>query len=180
MPAPDPPAHPESPAEANPGLSEAAPPLVDRGDTLIAAGILGVAAALFYVTTTFDTVADALSQNIGPAYFPRLVLGTIALLALLLPFERHWRGRAISTSSPVAGRTWIAMALLVGLGALLPVAGMLATLFLTCTLLPLVWGRVRVLVVIAFAAAFTLVAWLLFEEVLDVTFEPGLLGDWLR
>ena len=163
----------------NPDRREA-PPLVDRGDTLIAAGIVAVAAALFWVTTTFDAVSAALTQNIGPADFPQLVLIAIAALALLLPFERRWRARPVADAARVAVRSWVAMALIVGLGALLPVAGMLATLFLACVLLPLVWGRVRLLGVIAFAAGFTVFAWLLFEEVLEVTFEPGLLGDWLR
>jgi len=155
-------------------------PLIDRADTVIAAIIVAVAAALFYVTSTFEQVAKGLSQNIGPEYFPRIVLVTIVLLALALPFESRMSGRkrarpADEPRERIEIRTWLTAALLTLIVSLIEVAGTIVTLVLVCGLLPLLWGDRRFRVVALFALLFPAAIKLVFEDVLKVRFEPGLL-----
>ncbi|MCV4615668.1 hypothetical protein OFM04_37785, partial [Escherichia coli] len=50
------------------------------------------------LTFTFDAVPAALTQGMGPAAFPRLLLGVIALLALALAWAA--RGRADEAREP--------------------------------------------------------------------------------
>ncbi|HUT48899.1 MAG TPA: tripartite tricarboxylate transporter TctB family protein [Alphaproteobacteria bacterium] len=162
------------------GTDDEPGPLFDPADTGIAAVIIAVSAGLFYVTSTFDQVAKGLSQNIGPEYFPQIVLVTIVLLALVLPFECRLSGR---TRARLAGerrgrielRTWLTAALLVLIVSLIEIAGTLITLALVCALLPPLWGNRRLRVVLPFALVFPAAIKLLFENVLKVRFEPGLL-----
>jgi putative tricarboxylic transport membrane protein len=148
---------------------------------VIAALIVAGAAALLYITTTFETVPDLLSQNIGPEVFPQLVLIAIILLALGLPVEhRYLQGGAArlgkARSERVGRSGWATAALLVVIGALMPLAGTLVTLFLICLALPLLWGERRLRVVVPFAVLFPLAVKLVFETLLEVPFEPGLLA----
>jgi putative tricarboxylic transport membrane protein len=103
------------------------------------------------------------------------------LLALGLPVEhRFLRGGAAKLDDarrgPVGRPSWATAGLLVAIGALMPVAGTLVTLFLICLGLPLLWGERRLRVVIPFALAFPLAVKLVFENLLEVPFEPGLLA----
>ena len=147
---------------------------------MIAALIVAGAAALLYITTTFEKVPDLLSQNIGPEVFPQLVLIAIVLLTLSLPFEhRYLRGGAArldkARAERVGGSGWATAGLLVLIGALMPLAGTLVTLFLICLALPLLWGERRLRIVVPFAVLFPLAVKLVFETLLEVPFEPGLL-----
>jgi putative tricarboxylic transport membrane protein len=126
-------------------------------------------------------VPELLSENVGPEVFPQLVLIAIVLLALGLPFEhRTIRGGAArlekARSEPVGASGWATAGLLVVIGALMPLAGTLVTLFLICLALPLLWGERRLRVVVPFALLFPLAVKLVFETLLEVPFEPGLLA----
>ncbi|MBI2978987.1 MAG: hypothetical protein HYY38_09270, partial [Rhodospirillales bacterium] len=78
----------------------------DIGVTLV---ILTVALALWLETTTFEAVSTLLAQNIPPEFFPRLVLVTIVVLALVLPFEPLILKRrgARRRSAPIPVMTWM-------------------------------------------------------------------------
>lgn len=148
---------------------------------MIAGLIVAGAAALLYITTTFEKVPDLLAQNIGPEVFPQLVLIAIILLTLGMPFEhRTLRGGAArldkARSEKVGATGWTTAALLVVIGALMPLAGTLVTLFLICLALPLLWGERRLRLIVPFAVLFPLAIKLVFETLLEVPFEPGLLA----
>jgi len=148
---------------------------------VIAGLIVAGAAVLLYITTTFEKVPDLLAQNIGPEVFPQLVLIAIILLTLGMPFEhRYLRGGAAgldkARSEKVGATGWTTAALLVVIGALMPLAGTLVTLFLICLALPLLWGERRLRLIVPFAVLFPLAIKLVFESLLEVPFEPGLLA----
>ncbi len=62
-------------------------PLIHRTDLWLALVILAGCAALYYATTRFEEVSALMAQNIPPEYFPRLLIWTIVVLTVLLPFE---------------------------------------------------------------------------------------------
>lgn len=157
------------------------PPLVHRVDLAVSAIILAVCALLFYVTATFDEVSPLLAQNIPPQFFPRLLLILIAGLALILPFEHLLlarRGRNIDAGrrSRIAPMAYATAGLLVLVVFLMPWLGTYLTMVGVCVLLPLLWGERRLKLLIPFALLFPTAIALLFSQILQVFFAPGIFG----
>lgn len=157
---------------------------VHAPDLVLAAIVLAGCALLYYFTTQFGEIASILSESTPPALFPRLVIGTIAVLALLLPFEHlfHARGKKHLDEGrqhrikPIAAATAV---LLIATVAAMPWLGTAVTMVLACVALPLLWGERRVKVILPFALLFPGIVTLLFTKVLKVVFEPGILAWFL-
>ncbi len=162
---------------------------IRRADLWLAAVLLAGAAVLYGLTAGFDRAPELLAQNIQAAWFPRLLIWTIAALALALPFERRFSHRAGPAAGPVAGgaaggetprpirRAALATAaLLLLIVAAIPVLGALAAMVLACVALPLLWGERRLWLLAAFAVLFPAAVALVFGRLLNAYLEPGLLG----
>ena len=160
----------------------ARPPLVHRIDLVVAAMILVVAGALYYATSRFDQVSPMLAQNIPPEYFPRLLLGTITVLSLLLPFEhllQRWQGKdslAFDRRRPIRPMAFATAGLLCIVVAAMTFLGTLLTMVVVCALMPPLWGERRLKVIVPFAIIFPGIVALVFSQFLKVYFEPGVLG----
>ena len=155
--------------------------LLDFVDLMLAAGIIAVCAYLYYVTTTFEEPSLLLGQNVRPADFPQSLLIVISLLALLLPIEHRfeptrWPKIQKSRSEAVPPITWATIALLVALMLGAPHLGTLITIFLAALILPVLWGERRLVAVGLFAVIFAAAVDYIFEGILKVHFEPGMLG----
>jgi len=156
-------------------------PLIHRTDLVVCLLILTVSLALFYTTTQFETVADVLSENIGPELFPQILLVVIIVLTLALPAEHLFleRGAAQldgSRSDKIRPLTWATMGLLTVIVGAMPFLGTVLTMVSICLVLPWLWGERRVRTVVPFALAFSAAVTLVFSVILKVHFEPGLLG----
>ena len=163
------------------GARPSAARLIHPVDTTIAAILLATMAWLWYETTQFQEVSFLLADNLPPATFPRILLVIISIFAVLMPFEHILltrRGKNIDKdrSEPIKKITWSTMVLLLAIMALSEFLGTFLTMFAVCLLVPLVWGERRLLVVIPFAVLFPLAVTLLFNVLLGVFFQPGLLG----
>jgi putative tricarboxylic transport membrane protein len=166
---------------AAPEPAEARGGLIHYIDLIVAAIILALCAWLYYLTTTFEEVADLFAQDIPPEFFPRLLLWFIMPLALLLPIEHRFfkNGRSRLDQGriqPIRLITWQTIALLVLLAVLLPWLGAYLVLILACLLLPPLWGERRWYIVLPYALLFPTVVMFLFAQVLRVYFEPGIFG----
>lgn len=155
--------------------------LVHATDLVVALIILAICGVLYYVTTTFEEVSDLLAQNIPPEFFPQLVIIVIAILALGVPFEHllhKRRGENIDSerSERIRRMPYFTAALLIALVVGIPYLGMLLTMSGVCLLLPLMWGERRLKLIIPFAIFFPLAVAYLFNKILLVYFEPGVLG----
>lgn len=143
--------------------------------------ILVICGWLYYVTTGFEEVSALLAQNIGPEWFPRLLIWTIAILSLMLPFEHL--ARAAETDSidedrsrrikPISILTAILMLLVVGV---VHMFGTFIGMIAVCVALPLLWGERRVKVLVPYVLIFPPAVALLFTKVLKVYFEAGAYG----
>ena len=165
------------------GRAEAAkPPLVHRIDLVVTAVILAAVGGLYYATTRFDAVSPMLAQNIPPEYFPRLLLGTIAVLASLLPFEhllQRWQGKdrlGFDRQRPIKPMAFATAGLLCIVVAAMEILGTLLTMVVVCALLPPLWGERRLKVIVPFAIIFPGIVAVVFSQFLQVYFEPGVLG----
>jgi putative tricarboxylic transport membrane protein len=154
--------------------------LLDFVDLILAGAIILVCAYLYYVTTTFEEPSLLLGQNVLPSDFPQSLLIVISLLALLLPIEHRfeptrWPKIEKTRSESIQTITWVTMALLIALIAAAPYLGTLLVIFIASVVLPIVWGERRLVAVGLFAIIFTAAVAYVFEAILKVHFEPGVI-----
>lgn len=154
--------------------------LIHRTDLGVALIILAAAAALFYATTQFEEVSPMLSQNLGPELFPQLLLMVIIALTLSIPIEHLFlEGGAErldkERKDPIQPISWLTIALLVFIVAIMEVLGTVLTMVAICVFLPLLWGERRIRVIAPFAILFPAAVTLVFSSLLKVYFLPGLL-----
>lgn len=158
-----------------------APSVLHRTDLVLTVLILVVCGGLYYVTTGFEEVSQLLSQNIGPEWFPRLLIWTIVLLSLVLPFEHLMRKQQAASidkdrSSRIKPISFFTALLLASVVASIPLFGTFIAMILGCILLPLLWGERRLKMLIPYIILFPATVAILFTQVLKVFFEPGLWG----
>ena len=143
--------------------------------------IFAVCGYLYYLTTTFEEVAQLLAQNIGPEWFPQLLIWTIVVLSLALPFEHLSRREQAASidkdrSERIKPISFLTAILLAAVVATIPLFGTLVAMLLGCALLPLLWGERRKKILIPYIILFPASVAVLFTQVLKVYFEPGLWG----
>ena len=140
---------------------------------------------LYWETTGFEKVADLFAQDVPPEFFPRLLIWTIAILTLALPFEHLFLGKNGKSLNqeraqgikPIAYMTAV---LLIAVVASIAFLGTALSMFTVCLVLPVLWGERRIKVIAPYAIVTPLAVTLLFSYVLGVHFEPGVFGITLR
>ena len=155
--------------------------LIHRTDLVLGALIVGIAAFLYYATSTFEEVAPLLQQGITPAFFPRLVLGFIIALSLFLPFEHimHARqGKSLDKDRKqrIKPITFITALFLMMVLIIMPHLGTILTMVLSCALFPILWGERRFIVISLYAIGFPAFVSILFFKFLKVIPIPGVIG----
>lgn len=144
-------------------------------DRRVAAVALVFSAVVYAYTYSFDEVPAALMAGLGAELFPRLVLGVLALLAVLLAFNIG--SPAMAEPPPVPRPVWIMGGALVGVMALLALVGMWPACFAALVGLGLLWGERRWPLLAIVAAVQVAVLYLLFVRLLGGSFPKGLLGS---
>ncbi len=133
--------------------------------------ILVCCAIVFALTLTFEEVPAALSHGVQPTQFPRLLVGVIAALTLLILFEG--RGQPPVERKPVPRMVYLSTALLLVFVALINWAGTMVAMILFCIALPLLWGERKYVPILLCAAIFPIAVYYLFSEVMEVRFPAG-------
>lgn len=137
--------------------------------------ILVCCAIVFALTLTFEEVPAALSHGVPPTQFPRLLVGVIAALTLLIMFEG--RGQPPVERKPVPRMVYLSALLLVVFVALVGWIGTIAAMILFCIALPLLWGERRYVAMVICAAIFPIAVYYLFSEVMEVRFPAGIFAS---
>tara|TARA_B110001450_G_C17456510_1_gene414303 strand:- start:90 stop:608 length:519 start_codon:yes stop_codon:yes gene_type:complete len=155
--------------------------LFNKKDTIIASLMIAMIAFLWFVTTQFEKVPDLFSNNIPPEMFPQILLTIILFMVLIIPFEHIFlkkNGKDIDASrkKPVEKSTIGTMVILSLIIVLSQALGATLTIIAISIALPLYWGERRLKVLIPYIIGFPLFVILLFNIILGVHFEPGLLG----
>lgn len=155
--------------------------LIHQTDLVVALIVIGICTFFYIVTTTFEEVSALLAQNVPPEYFPRGVLIIIMLLALGLPFEHllhRRRGEDIDSErvERVKRMPYLTTGLLFLIIQAMPYLGTLVCIMLICLTLPVLWGERRWHLIIPFAVLFPLAVAYVFDRILLVQFEPGMIG----
>jgi putative tricarboxylic transport membrane protein len=134
-----------------------------------AAAVIAIAAALFALTFGFEKMPEGITRGFGAEAFPRLVLGTIMVLAVLL-----FLGPAGDPQPPIPRMVWLSVAALLVFMALVPAAGMLPSMFLFLLGLGYLWGERRHWLLILASIALTAVVWAVFVRGFGVQLPKGL------
>lgn len=157
----------------------------DRSDLGVTAILLAISAILWWDTTRWPAVPASLAQNAPPTTFPRLLIGTVVVLALLLPFERIWKARG-GMPLDIGGHdrprpvVFVTIAVLILAVYLMPILGVFPVMLGSSLALPLLWGERRYLTVVLFAVGVTVGVTALFAFGLQVNLGFGLTGDMFR
>lgn len=175
-----------NPREVEEGAGrQPAPSPIHMTDLALCVVILAISGFLFWSTTTFERVPESLAQNVQPTMFPRLLIAVIVVMALFLPFE-HLQKRKTdidldgARQKPIKPIGYITALALIGIVLLTPRLGTVLSMIVACILLPLLWGERRVWILPVYAIALPLAVALLFEGVLEVSLEPGIVGHIFR
>ena len=131
--------------------------LFNKTDTIIAIIIFAMIVFLWNAADNFDSVSDLFAQNIPPQLFPQILLITIGLLTAIIPFEH----------------------ILLTIIVFSEFLGAYVTIFLACFVLPVFWGEKNLKLLIPYVILFPLFIILIFNILLGVYFEPGILEGYL-
>ena len=153
--------------------------LFQGADVVVCVVMLVFSAWVYYVTTSFEKVADLFAQDVPPEFLPRLLIWTIVVLSLLMPFEHLLKPRAhfdAARSASIAPMAYLTASLLALIVLSIQWLSTYVAMVAVCVALPLLWGERRWRFIIPYALVFPTVVMLVFSKLLGVYFEPGLLG----
>jgi hypothetical protein len=135
-----------------------------------AAAVIAIAAALFAATFWFEEMPEGITRGFGAELFPRMVLGTIIALALLLALTP-----ASDAPLPrIPPMMWYSAATLLAFMALVRVAGMLAAMFVLLIGLGYLWGERRHWLLVVSAVLLMAAVWGVFVKGFGVQLPKGL------
>jgi hypothetical protein len=147
-----------------------------HSDVGVAAIVIAIAAVAFAYTFTFDKVPEALMQGLGAEIFPRLVLATIGILAVILAFQaRNRTPEALETIHPMVYATTATMIAFFG-GVWL--IGMLPSMFIYLVGVGWLWGERRLVPLIASATGMCFFIWLVFIKLFGIVLPHSVLSEY--
>jgi putative tricarboxylic transport membrane protein len=146
-------------------------------DVVIAGVILAACAVIWAITAGFEDVPAALLSGMGPAVFPRLVIGVIALLALWLAWST--RGRPDEVREPVHGLVYVTGAAVLAFMGVLKLFGMYAAIVFAVVGIGRLWGERRWWLLAAVAAGMIVAIHLTFAVAFGIPLPRGIAGAWL-
>jgi hypothetical protein len=137
---------------------------------IAAAAVIAVAAALFGLTFGFEKLPAGLAGGFGAEAFPRLVLGVIAGLAVLL----FLASPASEPYARIPAMVFYTGASLLAFMALVPLAGMLGAMFVFLVGLGYLWGERRAWLLLLIAASVMAAIWGVFVRGFAIQLPQGL------
>lgn len=146
-----------------------------REDVVVAVVALAACAVAFGLTFRFTTTTPgAMMSGMGAEFFPRLVIGVIAVLAVCIAFGIG--SPAMGKPAPVPPIVWITAAVLASYVVALELIGMWAASLLVMVLLGRMWGEKRLARLTVASAALLAVVYLVFIRFLKGAFPEGLIA----
>lgn len=147
-----------------------------HSDVWVAAVILAFLAVAFALTATFEDIHEALAQGMQASAFPRLVIGVIAVLTLIMAWHSRHSPDPARPPLPAAFATTVAgIAAVVGV---LYVAGLMAAIPVAVIGMGRLWGERRWWLLALIAVCLAVGIRLLFLNGFGVQLPRGLLDLW--
>ena len=146
-----------------------------REDVVVAVVALAACAVAFGLTFRFTTTTPgAMMSGMGAEFFPRLVIGVIAVLAVCIAFGIG--SPVMAKPAPVPPIVWVTAAVLATYVAALQLIGMWAASLAIMVLLGRMWGEKNLAKLVAASAALLAVVYFVFVRFLKGAFPEGLVA----
>ena len=143
-----------------------------NANRVAAAAVAAIAVALFAATFWFEQMPEGITRGFGAELFPRIVLGTIVALAVLLAI--------VPAPNPPLPRippmVWYSGASLLAFMALVPLAGMLPAMFVYLVGVGYLWGERRHWRLFLSAILLSAAIWAVFVKGFGIPLPKGLLA----
>lgn len=143
-------------------------------DRRVAGATILLCAIVYAYTYTFDEVPAALMGGLGAELFPRLVLWTLAILAVLLAL--HVGSPPMDAPAPIPRPVWIAGGAMLLYVGVLELIGMWLASAMALVGLGWLWGERSLVKLSISAVMLTGALYLVFVRLLGGSFPRGLLG----
>lgn len=157
--------------------TEPSPRAPIHADVIIAGVILACCAVVWAVTASFEEVPAALLSGMGPAVFPRLVIGVIAVLALWLALSS--RGGLDPVREPVRGLVYVTGAAVLAFMGVLKLFGIYAAILFAVLGIGRLWGERRWWLLAVVAAGMIVAIHFAFVNAFRIPLPRGIAGAWL-
>ena len=154
--------------------------LIHKVDLIVASIIIIGGGFMYYEATLFPAAPNILGDTLNADVFPKMLIVLMIILASIIPFEIKFmpekiakidKGRSVSLE-PI---TWKTIVLLIALVSVAEFLGPAVTMFVTAVSFPLVWGEKNYLRIAIYSVAFPIFVYLVFNKVLGLFFDPGVL-----
>ena len=154
--------------------------LIHKVDLIVASIIIICGGFMYYEATLFPAAPNILGDTLNADVFPKMLIVLMIILASIIPFEISFmpekiakidKGRSVSLE-PI---TWKTIVLLIALVSVAEFLGPAVTMFVTAVSFPLVWGEKNYLRIAIYSVAFPIFVYLVFNKVLGLFFDPGVL-----
>jgi putative tricarboxylic transport membrane protein len=154
--------------------------LFHKKDLNIALLLIAIGCFLFYEATKFPPPGMILGDTINADVFPKILVVILIFLAAVIPFEFRFAAPKIKKidqerEEKIEPITWITLAFLIIIVLCSTFLGTILTMITTCLVFPIIWGEKRYVAVAIYSMLFPLGVYLLFNKLLSLYFEPGLL-----
>ena len=146
-----------------------------HSDLAIAAGIVAFCAVVYAITLTFPVMPPMLAAGMGPAVFPRLLLGVMVVLALVLVWST--RGRPDEVRAPIPVIVYLTAAGFFVYMAVAWAIGLLPAGFLAIIGFGRLWGERRWLLLLASATFLCLLIYMVFVKGFGIPMPRGAIFD---
>ena len=156
-----------------------------RKDLYLALVLVAFGAFVYYEAGKFPPAPLVLGDTLNDDVFPKILVVILLFLTAIIPFEFKITPQKVAKIDKERDEktlpiTWVTIFLLLTIVFLTDFLGAVLTMFVTCLLLPLVWGEKKYVVVAIYALLFPAFVWFLFNQLLGLYFAPGLLEVFLK
>ena len=151
-----------------------------RKDLYLALVLVAFGAFVYYEAGKFPPAPAVLGDTLNADVFPKILVIILLFLTAIIPFEFKLTPEKVAKidkdrNEKTLPVTWITIFVLLTIVFLTDFFGAVLTMFVTCLIVPLVWGERNYVAVAIYAIVFPAFVWFLFNQLLGLYFAPGLL-----
>lgn len=145
--------------------------MANHRDLMVGVLLILFAGVMFFVTFGFEEVPAAFAQGMQAASMPRLLLGLIAVFSGVIIIQGWAKPEPTREAPP--WRFWATVGVLALAGALLAPLGVGVVAFITCLIVPVIWGERFRPALVAYALAAPIGIYLVFTVALQLRLPQG-------
>ena len=153
---------------------------IHKKDLVLAIILVAFGAFMYYEANKFPEAPTILGDTLNADVFPKMLITIMFILVAIIPFEFKLTPEKVAKidkdrEDKTLRITWFTIILLLTIVSFAEFLGAVVTMVITCLALPLLWGEKNYKVVIIYSILFPGFVYLLFNKLLGLYFNPGIL-----